>query len=251
MIELVSANGTSKAIVNLRGAGLSEWWVNGRQVVGAPDVYSGVMLFPWPNRILGATWSFEGRNMRLPVNEPATNSSLHGLVFDQNFSLVSEDPVTCETELRLQPSSGYPFSISLSARFQLKEDSISITYGVTNTGVDKAPFAIGFHPYFVAHENSMFSCAVRQFELAEVQIDETLGPNLHSAVLDLGEMRVQLDSPDHEYIHVFTNRYRTSEHIWFAMEPQSSPADSLNTGRGVYVLNSSESKEFNYQLVVS
>lgn len=251
MIELVSANGTSKAIVDLRGTALSEWWVNGRQVVGSPDIYSGAMLFPWPNRILGATWNFEGQNMVLPVNEPATNSALHGLVFDEQFSIVSSNSKTCETELKMQPTSGYPFSLNLSARFELEENSISITYGVKNIGIKIAPFSIGFHPYFVANETSVFSCAARSFELAEVQIDETLGPNLHSAVLDLGEIRVQLESQDHEYIHVFTNRYTTPEHIWFAMEPQSSPVDSLNTGNGIYLLNPGESKYFSYRLVVS
>lgn len=209
------------------------------------------MLFPWPNRILGATWNFEGHNLVLPVNEPATNSALHGLVFDEQFSLVSSNSETCETEFKMQPTSGYPFSITLSARFQLKENSISITYGVTNHRVKKTPFSIGFHPCFVAHETSVFSCGARSFELAEVQIDETLGPNLHSAVLNLGEIRVQLESPDHEYIHVFTNRYTTPEHIWFAMEPQSSPVDSLNTGNGIYLLNPGESKYFSYRLVVS
>lgn len=250
MIELVSANGTSKAFVNLRGTALSEWWVKGRQIVGSPDMYSGVMLFPWPNRILGAAWNFEGQKMDLAVNEPTSNSALHGLVFDEEFSLANKNSDTCETELKMQPTPGYPFSLNLSARFELEENSISITYVVKNIGLKIAPFAIGFHPYFVANETSVFSCGNRSFGLAEVQIDETLGPNLHSALLELGDVSVILESQDHEYIHVFTNRYSTSDHIWFAMEPQSSPADSLNTGTGLNLLAPGQSKYFRYRLVV-
>src|SRR5438067_7438461 len=47
-----------------------------------PNGYSaGVpILFPFPNRVRGGRYTFEGRSYELDINEPARGNHIHGLV---------------------------------------------------------------------------------------------------------------------------------------------------------------------------
>ena len=46
------------------------------------------MLLPWPNRIAGGRYAFEGRELQLPVNEPRTGCAIHGLTRSLPWALV-------------------------------------------------------------------------------------------------------------------------------------------------------------------
>ena len=80
----------------------------------APDPYlfGSPMLFP-ANRTCKGRFSFLGREYRLPINEPANQAHLHGLVHAQDFSLLgrTEREAAFLFENR---SEAYPFSFRLS-----------------------------------------------------------------------------------------------------------------------------------------
>lgn len=248
MIHLASADGRSSASINPVGAALSELWFDGVQIAGAPDIYSGVTLFPWPNRIFGATWIWNDNQMALPLNDAEQNASLHGLVYAERFDWVQREPTQAELSLDFAATNGYPFEALLQVTYRITERTLEVTQRVTNEGSVTMPFAIGFHPYFVADSNSVFETGQQKKVLAEHHLDETLGPNALPARLKTDRYDLQVSSEDVPYLHVFTNRYSTPGQIWFAMEPQTSPADSLNSGIGLTKLPAGTSKSFTYQL---
>ncbi len=249
MINLVSPDDKSTASINPVGAALAELWFGTHQIAGAPDEFSGVTLFPWPNRIYGGTWKFNGAALKLPINDAEQNAALHGLVYDAEFDFVQGDSSSCELSFLLYPTAGYPFKIQLDVGFFLTDGKLEVRQTVTNQTSTAAPFAIGFHPYFKADADSEFVSAAKTFVLETLEIDQTLGPSIQNATLTTRSYQLELTSEDTQCVHVFTNRYSTPGTLWFAMEPQTSPADSLNTGVGVSTLLQGESKQFRYSLV--
>lgn len=248
MITLTSSDGNSVASINPVGAGLASLWHGDTQLAGSPDIYSGVTLFPWPNRILGGTWKHQGKTLSLSVNDVQQNAALHGLVYQERFDWVQESPNVCTLSLELKPTEGYPFRSLLRVTYELDQAELKVTQEVVNLGEEDLPFAIGFHPYFLASEDSHFESPSFEFLLADVHVDKTVGPNCHKAQLTTSNYSLDFLADDTEYFHIFTNRYDEPGRIWFAMEPQTSPADSLNTGIGVTKLSPRESKNFNFRL---
>ena len=251
MIRLVSSDGKSSASINPVGAALSELWFGVHQIAGAPDVYSGVTMFPWPNRIFGGSWNSGGVTLELPINDVEQNSALHGLIYHERFDFVQGDSDSCELRFALKPTLGYPFQIQIDVSYLLTNGELEVKQTVTNQSATAAPFAIGFHPYFKADHESEFHSAAKSFVLGEIEIDETLGPSIQKATLTARNYRLDLTAVDTEFVHVFTNRHSSPETLWFAIEPQTSPADSLKTGVGVSTLLQGESKEFLYRFVWS
>jgi aldose 1-epimerase len=107
----------------------------------------GDILIPWPNRLAGGTYTFEGRSYQLPLTEPTQGNAIHGLVRWANWQLSerAEDRVTLTH--RLYPSTGYPFILDLSAGYALTDDGLHVTLAATNIGTRPCPFGAGQHPY--------------------------------------------------------------------------------------------------------
>lgn len=250
MIQLTSPSGELTAVINPIGAALSELWFGEIQVAGSPDQYSGVPLFPWPNRIFDGTWKHDGEVLHFPINDSTGHAALHGLVFDKTFEFSKDGEGNCSGFYEFQPTEGYPFQAVLHVDFQLTDSQLNIVYRVTNQSADPMPFAIGFHPYFKASKSSVLLTDAGAFELSDVHVDDTLGPKLHEATLTTDSYTLRLTAPNTEYLHIFTNRYSNPDFIWFAIEPQTSPVDSLNTGLGVIKLAPGSSSSFNFVLKV-
>lgn len=247
MIEIFSPNKHSRMLVNETGAALSELWFGETQIVGSPDKYSGVTLFPWPNRIVNGQWTYQTQDLQLEINDSVRNAALHGLVFDKPFQAVSIRGNACQLTLDLEEVAGYPFAALLGVRFELMDNRLLIWQTVTNRCAKTMPFAIGIHPYFKADENALFGVAGKDLQLSTIQVDETIGPKCSKVELRTALYDLQISAHDTEFIHIFTNRYDEPGQLWFAIEPQSSPADSLNNGIGLSTLDQGESKTFKYE----
>ena len=82
-IDLVA--GATHAVVTGVGGGLRALEVDGRARVedfdadATPPMGAGMVLVPWPNRIAGARYSWQGREYALEVTEPARGHAIHGL----------------------------------------------------------------------------------------------------------------------------------------------------------------------------
>jgi len=115
--------------------------------------YNSAVLFPFPNRISGGEFEFKNTNYNLEINEPALNNRLHGLVFNQNFTIKetfsSEENAKIVFNYKYNGNiGGFPFPYNLELTYTFTKNKVSLNFEVLNEGETAFPFGIGWHPYF-------------------------------------------------------------------------------------------------------
>ncbi|MBW4042200.1 MAG: aldose 1-epimerase family protein [Acidobacteria bacterium] len=113
-------------------------------------LYRGVVLVPWPNRVVDGRYAFDGAVRQLPLTEPERGHALHGLVCWSDFRVVarSRTAVTLETEVVAQ--AGYPHPLRVQVEYRLAGDGLETRITTTSTGTSRAPYGASGHPYLVA-----------------------------------------------------------------------------------------------------
>jgi aldose 1-epimerase len=121
------------------------------------------ILFPFPNRIRGGKFPFEGREYELPLNDSTKTHAIHGFTPRNPWRVVgtgadAESPfVTGEFQLSrdLPDSRGYwPADFVLAVTYRLSESALAVNAVVSNPDQTPLPFGLGYHPYFRAVRSS-------------------------------------------------------------------------------------------------
>ena len=150
-VELV--HGAQRAVVVEVGGGLRTYDVDGVAVLDGYDEAEmvtagrGQPLIPWPNRLHGGRYTWDGVEHEVPLDEPAKGNALHGLTRFRAWRPVDRSDAAVTMALRLHPSPPYPFCLDLTARYALGGDGLLVEHTATNVGSDAAPYALGTHPY--------------------------------------------------------------------------------------------------------
>jgi len=251
------------------------------------SMYKGAKLFPFPNRINGGAYMWQGKQYQLPINEIQEGHAHHGLVYRSCFNLVEERASGDEGAVAVEylydkETEGYPFKIRLRIVFALNAQGFSCRTIVTNEDQVPIPFADGWHPYFqldasIEHTSLCFS------PLEEMEVNEKMIPTgktrhttsfaspktfgsehfdtcfrLHKEPgqqLFQAELRDEKQAgklrlwlkPPYSYLHVYTPPARNC----VALEPMTSPADVFNNQMDLLVLAPGEKKELEWGLQLS
>ena len=156
MTEYELRAGEYSAVITARAAALRMLRHRERDLVvpfpaGGPiPDYRGVIAAPWPNRIDGGRYTFQGVDYQVPVNEPERDCALHGFAFATEWDLESRDESSVRLSCALGPVPGYPFGLQLTASYALSADGLRSRITAVNTGTDTAPYGVCPHPYLVA-----------------------------------------------------------------------------------------------------
>lgn len=131
-------------------------------IAGPPDLdawrahpfRSGIpLLFPWPGRVANGIFHFDGREIRLPINEPAHGHAIHGLTWNCAFRVVRRGPYYVHTELDSSSSAElkryWPYQFVLEVDYEVG-NGLRVRARTRNTGDLAMPFGFGAHPYFHA-----------------------------------------------------------------------------------------------------
>ena len=151
--QIEIAHGDQCVVVVTMGGGLRTYAAGGRRLLdgypaeGEATSGRGQVLIPWPNRIEDGSYEFDGRQLQLPIDEPAARNAIHGLVRRAVWSVAERGESRVVLEHALDPQPGYPFSLALSIEYTLSDQGLSVSTTATNTGRDACPFGCGFHPY--------------------------------------------------------------------------------------------------------
>ena len=95
--EIILQAGEYEARIVTVGAGLAGLRYRGHELIVShavnecPPGYLGKVLIPWPNRVAGGSYSWEGSSYDLPVDEPAFGTALHGFVAFQEWEIAEAD----------------------------------------------------------------------------------------------------------------------------------------------------------------
>jgi len=117
--------GDYRATVTELGAGLRGLEHAGTTLVTSfdadqlPPHGAGELLSPWPNRIDGGRYSFDGAEYHLALSEPALGNAIHGLTRWASWTRVAHDDG--EVTLRSLPHGvqGYPFAVQVDVTYRV------------------------------------------------------------------------------------------------------------------------------------
>ena len=112
------------------------------------------VLFPFPNRIEDAMWTWKGRTYLQKKN--GIPIQLHSLVYDEVWEYIEPkfgiEEVFFSTYLNVNKDhpiyKGYPFEFRLILTYKLTNQNLSVTYKVENRDNKEMPFGFALHPYF-------------------------------------------------------------------------------------------------------
>jgi len=145
-----------RAVVTESGATLRLLEHDGRPLVdgfATEEMTSGgrgQLLVPWPNRVRDGGYSFGGRELQLPLTEPARHNASHGLVRWVSWTLDQHGTDSVALRYRLMAQSGYPWTLDLRVEYAVSAAGLRVTQSATNRAADPAPYAQGAHPYLTA-----------------------------------------------------------------------------------------------------
>lgn len=159
MIEL-KAHGYTAWINPERGGScvrLARFGADVLRTPSAPEDYDanafllGTPLLFFPNRISGGCFEFEGREYRLPINEPKTGCFLHGTLHATPFEVVEateSKAMLRYTATDAQPYLTFPHAFTLTLEWELGESGLSQKVTFQNDSDKNMPVALAFHTTF-------------------------------------------------------------------------------------------------------
>ena len=125
---------------------------------------AGCLLAPWPNRVDGGNFTFQGETYHLEINEPDRNNAIHGFVRERPWGLDSEtsdNPAAVSLTLEMEPQPGWPWRLKYVMNW-----SVDATQGlrgelrVSNLNAAPCPFGFGWHPYLSAGGAGLDECTL-------------------------------------------------------------------------------------------
>jgi len=284
-------------IVPSAGGILNAWWVGGINVIDCytdredfvQRVHAGfrsAKLLPFVCRLNKATYRWQQQEYRLD-KFLLNGSALHGIVYDQAFSVVAEkrDESGCSVELEYQYTGehpGYPFPFSCKVGYVLREaGKLEITTWVANAGSASSaiPIVDGWHPYFtlggkvddwwlkiasdqmMEYDNALIPTGgylrERTFTegalIGDTKLDNGFllsgkpGPFCTLKNLKTGLAVTFLKQLNYPFLQLYIPDHRKS----IAIENLSGAPDAFNNGIGLTVLQPGEQKEFMVEIQAS
>ncbi len=89
---------------------------------------------PWPNRLEGGSYEFDGERHQLALTEPSSRSAIHGLVRWASWHASSTTPSRVVIEHVLHPQPGYPFTLRLQVEYALDDEGLTVRTSAENLG---------------------------------------------------------------------------------------------------------------------
>ncbi len=283
-LEFTSADHRSGAIITEVAAGLRALSVDGVDLVetydaaSLPPYGSGIVLVPWPNRVRDGRWSLDGVAQQLDLTEAERHNAIHGLLRNTAYRVAARTPSSISLAATVFPQHGYRFQLDTSVTYALGDDGLTVTHEIVNVGRDRAPVAIGAHPYLALGDVPIEELTVTLAASTHIEVDDRLNPigehpvdgtpfdlrdgaRVGDLTLDDGFGGVPADAAhrltaedgryvelwrdaDFAFAQVFTNRLwprADGTGLAIAVEPMTAPADALNSGDGLRWLDPGES----------
>lgn len=260
--QFVLVHGEYRAVVVEVGAGIRVLAHGSRSVLDAYDEDAicdgahGAVLVPWPNRVLGGRYHVATAEFQLDLTEPLAGNAIHGLVRWRPFSLELARTNEVVLATRVPPTPGYPFELGVTVHYHLGDDGLVVRTVVENEGSERAPVAIGHHPYLSPGDGAPLDDAWLQVpaamsedeELADVGAGVSLaGRRLdHTLRLDLegadrawallsgadGAVSALWVAPPYRYLQLFSGDTLAPERRrrGLAVEPMTAPPNALARG---------------------
>lgn len=114
---------------------------------------SGIpILFPFPNRIENARFTWQGKDYELPANAP-NGHAIHGFCHDRPWRVIEQGPnfVTGQFQLSLDAPDRLPYwptDFILEVDYELIHNRLRTNFRINNPSAEDLPWGLGTHAYF-------------------------------------------------------------------------------------------------------
>jgi aldose 1-epimerase len=222
-------HGAQRVVVVEVGGGIREWdgVLDGYPVDAMCKSARGQVLAPWPNRLDGGRYEFDGETYQVPLNEPP--QAMHGLVRWANWRPVARTEDVIELEHVLHPQPGYPFSLRLAVEYRLDADGLTVRTSAENVGDRALPFGVGHHPYIARHADDVFGPGEKHDEA-----------HPFAGAIEIGDITVWADE-NWKWVQLYTGDERADvARRCIGVEPMTCRRDAFRTGEDVIRLEPGE-----------
>lgn len=227
-------------------------------------IIKGHVLFPFPNRIFGGSYEFQGSQYQLLKNYIQEGNACHGLLLDRKFMYemhTATDQEASVTFVRKLSGNdeGYPFKCQIRIRFVYTHQILFIETEIVNIDETDIPVGLGWHPYFKIGERidelfleipgaELWQQSTKKFLPVYYPGNEPIGKEFLDSCFRYtsGKVSVEdkklgvkltLDSgKDFPFVQVYTPPHRK----YIAIEPMTCVPDSFNNKVGLKILNKNE-----------
>src|SRR5579875_3215196 len=154
--QTVLSSGDQEVVLVEVGGGIRTYTAGGIDVL---DGYAedeqcsggrGQPLLPWPNRLDGGRFSFDGIDEQAPLTEAASGNAIHGLTRWLSWSVLEAGTDHATLGVTLRPQPGWAWTLDLTASYRLTPSGLQVTTGAVNRSDRPSPFGAGWHPYMLA-----------------------------------------------------------------------------------------------------
>jgi aldose 1-epimerase len=151
--QIEIAHGDQRAVVVEVGGGLRTYVAGGRELLYGYEAGEmcrsgrGQVLLPWPNRLEGGSYEFDGRRHQLPLDDPEEDAAIHGLVRWAAWRVGERDSGGVTMEHVIHPRPGFPFRLEVQIEYRVSDDGLGVRTTATNRGGKACPYGCGAHPY--------------------------------------------------------------------------------------------------------
>jgi len=159
--------GEQRATVVEVGGGVREYEVGGRDVLepypstAMCDGAHGAPLVPWPNRLAGGSYRFDGEDFQVALTEPEKRNAIHGFLRWRPWRAIRHEASQVTMAADLFPLDGYPFALAVRVTYALDDGGLTVTATAANTGERACPFAYGQHPYLSPGTGAIDDCRLQ------------------------------------------------------------------------------------------
>lgn len=150
------------------GAGLSSYTAGTRQVIDGhsrDEMCTGARghsMIPWPNRIHGGSYGWEGSRLQLDLTEPEFRGAIHGLTRWASWHCLERRTDSASFGHTSFPRPGWPWVVECRIDYALDGRGLSVSTTATNPGPTACPYGTGAHP--------CLSVGTKTIDVAHVQV---------------------------------------------------------------------------------
>ena len=142
--------------------------------------FKGNKLLPYPNRIKGGEYVFQGTNYQFPIHFKGEQNSIHGFVHNRSFDLKEQSEGGDGAYVLLSYNysgleQGYPFPFEAQIKYAFDNSGLTVSTTIKNTHSEVIPIADGWHPYFTLG-NDAGDWELKMPKVQQLVVDEQMIP---------------------------------------------------------------------------
>jgi aldose 1-epimerase len=118
-------------------------------------------LVPYPGRIRGGQFVFDGRAVALPPNFPPNPYPLHGCGWIAEWLIAEAKANACLLRHVHAAAPSWPWSYEAELSYHLAESSLTVRLTVGNHSATSMPVGLGQHPYFLRRPDCLLRAEVK------------------------------------------------------------------------------------------